>query len=92
MKEIVPISHSRKQKSGLVGTTVESASKSIDAKIKELGDWRGKMLAKVRGIIHAADPEMVEEWKWRRRHRRACRCGLMAASCARERLTRTSLR
>jgi hypothetical protein len=43
---------------------VESASKSIDAKIKELGDWRGKMLAKVRGIIHAADPEMVEEWKW----------------------------
>jgi hypothetical protein len=43
---------------------VESASASIDAKIKELGDWRGKMLAKVRGIIHAADPEIVEEWKW----------------------------
>src|SRR5690242_6339421 len=64
MKEIVPISHSRKQKSGLAGTTMESASKSIDAKIKELGDWRGKMLAKVRDIIHAADPEMVEEWKW----------------------------
>lgn len=64
MKEIVPISRSRKQKSGLVGTTMESASKSIDAKIKELGDWRGKMLAKVRDIIHAADPEMVEEWKW----------------------------
>jgi hypothetical protein len=64
MKETVPISHSRKQKSGLVGTPMESASKSIDAKIKELGDWRGKMLAKVRDIIHAADPEMVEEWKW----------------------------
>jgi hypothetical protein len=41
-----------------------SASASIDHKIKELGDWRGTMLAKVRGIIHAADPEIVEEWKW----------------------------
>jgi hypothetical protein len=41
-----------------------SASASIDQKIKELGDWRGKMLAKVRGIIHAADPQIVEEWKW----------------------------
>ena len=44
---------------------MESASVLIDEKIKELGDWRGKMLAKVRGIIHQADPEMVEEWKWR---------------------------
>src|SRR6202142_3751085 len=43
---------------------MESASAFIDEKIKELGDWRGKMLAKVRGIIHAADPEIVEEWKW----------------------------
>ena len=43
---------------------VESASAFIDEKIKELGDWRGKTLAKVREIIHAADPEMVEEWKW----------------------------
>jgi hypothetical protein len=42
-----------------------SASALIDEKIKELGDWRGKMLAKVRTIIHAADPEIVEEWKWR---------------------------
>jgi hypothetical protein len=41
-----------------------SASASIDEKVKELGDWRGKMLATVRGIIHAADPEIVEEWKW----------------------------
>jgi len=41
-----------------------SASASIDAKIRELGDWRGKTLAKVRAIIHAADPEIVEEWKW----------------------------
>ena len=43
---------------------VESASAFIDEKIKELGDWRGKTLAKVRGIIHEADPEIVEEWKW----------------------------
>jgi hypothetical protein len=43
---------------------VESASARIDDKIKELGDWRGKMLAKVREIIHQADPEIVEEWKW----------------------------
>jgi len=44
--------------------TAESASAFIDAKINELGDWRGKMLAKVRAIIHKADPEIVEEWKW----------------------------
>jgi hypothetical protein len=43
---------------------LESASALIDEKIKELGDWRGKTLAKVRGIIHEADPEIVEEWKW----------------------------
>ncbi|MDP9267176.1 MAG: DUF1801 domain-containing protein [Acidobacteriota bacterium] len=43
---------------------VGSASASIDEKIKQLGDWRGKTLAKVRGIIHAADPEILEEWKW----------------------------
>jgi len=43
---------------------MESASVFIDQKIKELGDWRGKMLAKVRDIIHKADPEIVEEWKW----------------------------
>ena len=43
---------------------VESPSALIDQRIKELGDWRGKMLAKVRGIIHKADPEIVEEWKW----------------------------
>jgi hypothetical protein len=46
------------------GISPESASALIDARIKELGDWRGKMLAKVRGIIHDADPEIVEEWKW----------------------------
>jgi hypothetical protein len=43
---------------------MESASTFIDEKIKQLGDWRGKVLAKVRGIIHEADPEIFEEWKW----------------------------
>ncbi len=42
----------------------QDASASIDAKINRLGDWRGKALARVRQIIHAADPEIVEEWKW----------------------------
>jgi hypothetical protein len=44
---------------------VEAASAMIDARIEELGDWRGKMLAKVREVIRKADPEIVEEWKWR---------------------------
>jgi hypothetical protein len=43
---------------------VESASALIDERIRELGDWRGKTLAKVRKIIHDADPDIVEEWKW----------------------------
>ena len=43
---------------------MESASALIDERIKQLGDWRGKTLAKVREIIHQADPEVVEEWKW----------------------------
>ena len=42
----------------------ESPSKLIDARIKELGDWRGKTLAKLRALIKAADPNVVEEWKW----------------------------
>jgi hypothetical protein len=45
---------------------MESASALIEEKIKELGDWRGKTLAKVRKIIHQADPAIVEEWKWRK--------------------------
>ncbi len=40
------------------------ASKLIDKRIRELGDWRGKTLGKVRGIIKEADPDIVEEWKW----------------------------
>jgi hypothetical protein len=43
----------------------ESASALIDKRIKELGDWRGKTLAKVRQLIKEADPQIVEEWKWR---------------------------
>jgi hypothetical protein len=42
-----------------------SASQRIDARIKELGDWRGNTLARVRTLIKQADPEVVEEWKWR---------------------------
>src|SRR5262245_18257903 len=42
----------------------ESPSELIDEKIKDLGDWRGKALAKVRELIHDADPQIVEEWKW----------------------------
>ena len=43
----------------------DSPSRHIDARIKELGDWRGEMLAHIRGIIKQADPDVVEEWKWR---------------------------
>ena len=42
----------------------KSASELIDARIKELGDWRGKMLSRLRTLIKEADPEVVEEWKW----------------------------
>ena len=44
---------------------VESPAALIDEKIRELGDWRGRMLAKLRQIIHQAYPEIVEEWKWK---------------------------
>jgi hypothetical protein len=47
------------------GSPTESASTLIDQRIKELGDWRGKTLAKIRTLIKDADPEIVEEWKWR---------------------------
>ena len=42
----------------------ESPSRLIDARIKELGDWRGKTLSRLRALIKQADPEVVEEWKW----------------------------
>ena len=43
---------------------VESASRLIDARIQELGDWRGEMLSRIRALIKQADPKVVEEWKW----------------------------
>ena len=43
----------------------ESPSQLIDARIKELGDWRAEMLSRLRGLVKEADPEVVEEWKWR---------------------------
>ena len=64
MKRPVPVSHPTKPTPGFAGAPVESGSAFIDEKIKELGDWRGKTLAKVREIVHQADPEIVEEWKW----------------------------
>ena len=45
--------------------TGESPSQLIDARIEELGDWRGKMLSRLRALVKKADPEVVEEWKWR---------------------------
>ena len=70
----------------------ESASAFIDEKIKELGDWRGKTLAKVREIIHEADPEIVEEWKWAKPTSPGLPSSPTAASSAPERRTRTSSR
>jgi len=64
MKKPVPVSHPTKLTPGFVGTPVEFASARIEEKVKELGDWRGKTLAKVREIVLEADPEIVEEWKW----------------------------
>ena len=46
-------------------TNAKSPSQLIDARIKELGDWRGTMLARLRALIRAADPDVTEEWKWR---------------------------
>ncbi|HKQ85006.1 MAG TPA: DUF1801 domain-containing protein [Steroidobacteraceae bacterium] len=55
-----------KKKSGAKeGKTGDAPSQLIDARIKELSDWRGEMLARVRALIRQADPEVVEEWKWR---------------------------
>src|SRR5882724_4623254 len=48
-----------------VTTKGESPSRLIDARIRELNDWRGKTLSRVRALIKQADPEVVEEWKWR---------------------------
>ncbi|PDT70255.1 hypothetical protein CO683_10285 [Bradyrhizobium ottawaense] len=53
------------KKTSTKDATGPSPSKLIDGRIKELGDWRGEMLTRVRGLIKQADPEVVEEWKWR---------------------------
>ena len=56
----------KKRKSGSKkGKGADSPARLIDARIKELGDWRGETLARVRMLIKQADPEVVEEWKWR---------------------------
>jgi hypothetical protein len=56
----------KKTKSGSKeGSGGDSPSQLIDARIKELGDWRGETLARVRAVVKQADPEVVEEWKWR---------------------------
>ena len=56
----------KKAKSGVKeGKGGASPSRLIDARIKELGDWRGETLARVRALIKEADPDVVEEWKWR---------------------------
>ena len=57
----VPVS----MKQGRSDEAAGSASQLIDARIRELGDWRGEMLARIRRIIREADAEVVEEWKWR---------------------------
>jgi len=49
---------------GIGSQKVESASRLIDARIQELGDWRGEMLSRLRALIKQADPKVVEEWKW----------------------------
>jgi hypothetical protein len=54
----------QKKTSATEGKSGASASRLIDARIKELGDWRGETLARVRALIKEADPEVVEEWKW----------------------------
>lgn len=53
------------KKSGATEAHSASPSKLIDGRIKELGDWRGEMLGRIRGLIKEADPDVVEEWKWR---------------------------
>lgn len=53
------------KKADRAGEGAASPSELIDARIEELGDWRGETLARVRALVKAADPEVVEEWKWR---------------------------
>jgi hypothetical protein len=62
------VSGLKQEKTGMTASGSQkskSPSQLIDARIKELGDWRGKMLSRLRSLIKEADPEVVEEWKWR---------------------------
>ncbi len=70
MKKATPARKKSKSKSesksgSKDGKGADSPSRLIDARIRELGDWRGETLARVRSLIKQADPEVVEEWKWR---------------------------
>src|ERR1700741_1088416 len=55
----------KKQQAQSTAQQGKSASQLIDARIEELGDWRGELLARLRALIKEADPDVVEEWKWR---------------------------
>ena len=63
MRGVAGMKKSGSQKSK--SSSEKSPSQLIDARIKELGDWRGAMLSRVRSLIKEADPEVIEEWKWR---------------------------
>ena len=81
----------KKTKSGSKeGKGGDSPSQLIDARIKELSDWRGETLARVRILIKQADPEVVEEWKWESRRTGGFRCGRTPESSAPVRRTRMS--
>jgi hypothetical protein len=56
---------SKQKKSGAKEAAEDFAAQLIDARIKELGDWRGETLARIRSLIRQAEPDVVEEWKWR---------------------------
>jgi hypothetical protein len=62
-KTTIPMKRTKSDPKGGQGEV--SPSQLIDARIEELGDWRGAMLARIRALIRQADPEVVEEWKWR---------------------------
>jgi hypothetical protein len=70
--------------------SAEAPSQLIEARIEELGDWRGKTLARVRALIRQADPEVVEEWKWRKASNPGVPVGLTKGRSARARRTRAS--
>jgi len=63
-KEMLMMNKSTKKVKKAGSEKVESASRLIDERIQDLTDWRGEMLSRLRGVIHQADPEVVEEWKW----------------------------